>query len=153
MRILIINGPNLNLLGSREPSIYGSRSYADLVLFIEQSANQLGLTVECFQSNHEGAIIDAIQAAFSKFAGIVINAAAYTHTSIAIHDALLAVTIPAVEVHLSDISNREQYRRFSYLSSVCLACICGKGFAGYAEALQILKQHLQNACCSQPVQS
>ncbi|NLF92648.1 MAG: type II 3-dehydroquinate dehydratase [Oligosphaeraceae bacterium] len=142
MRVLVINGPNLNLLGLREPDIYGRQSYADLVQFVHQSAQQLGLTVDCFQSNHEGAIIDAIQAARNTFAGIVINAAAYTHTSIAIHDALLAVALPAVELHLSDISKREEYRRFSYLSSVCLQCICGKGFEGYAEALQILHQHL-----------
>ncbi len=145
MRILLINGPNLNLLGFREPEIYGRRTYAELVEFVQQVGRQLDLTVECFQSNHEGAIIDAIQEARGNFSGLVINAAAYSHTSIAIHDAILAVSLPAVEVHLSDLSNREEYRRFSFLSSVCLQCICGKGFAGYAEALQVLQQHLLEA--------
>ncbi len=133
--ILVINGPNLNLLGLREPAIYGSRNYAALLEFIKESADELGLNVEFFQSNHEGAIVDAIQAAYGKFDGIVINPAAYTHTSVAILDALKSVAIPTVEVHLSDINSREDFRKFSYVSLVAEKTICGMGFDGYREAL------------------
>ena len=140
-KVLIINGPNLNLLGVREPEIYGRLSYADLVEFIKKSASECGLEVVCFQSNSEGAIIDEIQRAFGVFDGIVINHAAYTHTSIAIPDAIKAVGLPTVEVHLSDISKREAYRQVSYTSSACLTTIAGKGFEGYREALELLRSY------------
>ena len=138
-KFLIINGPNINLLGLREPGIYGTRSYADLVAFIEKAASEAGVEARCFQSNSEGAIVDEIQRAYGQFDGIVINPAAYTHTSVAIPDALKAVGIPAVEVHLSDISKREAYRRISYTSEACRATVAGKGFEGYREAIQILR--------------
>ncbi|MCL2079652.1 MAG: type II 3-dehydroquinate dehydratase [Oscillospiraceae bacterium] len=142
-RILVINGPNINLLGLREPDIYGTKSYADLVSFIREASSKAGLTADCFQSNSEGAIVDEIQKAYGNFDGIVINPAAYTHTSIAIPDALKAVGIPAVEVHLSDINSREPYRRVSYTSDACIATVAGKGFEGYEEAIRIL----QTAVC------
>ena len=134
-KILIINGPNINMLGKREPDIYGKESYADLLTFIEKAANEAGLEVRCFQSNSEGAIIDEIQNAYGKYDGIIINPAAYTHTSIAIPDALKAVGLPAVEVHLTDISKREMYRQISYTAEACLTTITGKGFEGYREAI------------------
>ena len=142
-KILVINGPNINLLGIREPAIYGSQNYQDLISFIKEAASQaacLGQKIEviCFQSNSEGAIVDEIQGALGKFHGILINPAAYTHTSIAIPDALKAVGIPAVEVHLSDISKREAYRQISYTSPACLKTIAGKGFEGYREGLYFL---------------
>jgi len=142
MTILVINGPNLNMLGIREPEIYGRETYAELEEYIRRSARELGVDVELFQSNHEGAIVDRIQEAYGKFDGIVINPAAYTHTSIAILDALKAVGLPAVEVHLSDVSRREPFRRRSYVSRACLRTIAGQGFAGYAEALRVLAEHL-----------
>ena len=135
MTILVINGPNINMLGLREPEIYGSKSYLDLIEFIKKAASEAGVEIECFQSNHEGAIVDGIQAAYKKFDGIIINPAAYTHTSIAILDALKAAGLPAVEVHLSDISSREEFRRISYVSLACEKTIAGKGFEGYAEAI------------------
>ena len=138
MRILIINGPNMNMLGIREPEVYGAQSYEDLLDFISDAAEELGAKPVFFHSNSEGAIIDAIQDALGEFDGIVINPAAYAHTSIAIADALKAVGIPAVEVHLTDINAREQYRRFSYTSDACLKTICGMGFEGYREALEVL---------------
>lgn len=138
MRILVINGPNINMLGLREPEIYGSKSYDDLLEFICASAKELGAQIEHFQSNSEGAIVDAIQAAYGKFDGIVINPAAYTHTSIAIPDALKAVAIPAVEVHISDINTRESYRRVSYTSDACIKTIAGEGFEGYKTAMKFL---------------
>ncbi|MBN1777896.1 MAG: type II 3-dehydroquinate dehydratase [Clostridiales bacterium] len=138
MRILVINGPNLNLLGTREPDIYGSKSYADLVNAIRWTAEELGVQVKTVQTNHEGEIVDIIQQAINKYDGIVINPAAYTHTSIAIYDALKAVGLPAVEVHMSDISNREEFRRHSYISPACIATIAGKGFTGYQEAIKLL---------------
>ena len=137
-KILVINGPNINMLGVREPGIYGDRTYADLLAFIDAAAFKAGLEAECFQSNSEGEIIDKIQQAYGKFDGIIINPAAYTHTSIAIPDALKAVGIPAVEVHLSDITKREAYRRVSYTSEACFASIAGKGFEGYQEAIRLL---------------
>ena len=138
-KILVINGPNINLLGLREPEIYGEKSYSDLLEFIHAAAKEAGLEVFCFQSNSEGAIVDEIQKAYSKFDGIVINPAAYTHTSIAIPDAIKAVGIPAVEVHLTDIQQREEYRKISYTCEACVKTIVGKGFEGYREAMQWLE--------------
>ena len=140
MKILVLNGPNLNLLGLREPTIYGSQSYADLVAFITQSAAELGCTVEVRQSNHEGVLVDWIQEAYGKFDGIVINPAAYTHTSVAILDALKAVALPAVEVHLSDVSKREDFRQISYARLACQKTYMGLGFEGYKKALEFLCQ-------------
>ena len=137
MKILVINGPNLNMLGIREPEIYGRQTYADLVAAVEGWADEMGLDAEVYQSNHEGDIVTKIQQAyFEKADGIVINAAAYTHTSVAILDALKAVQIPAVEVHLSDIHGREEFRKHSYVSLYAEKMICGKGFEGYREALE-----------------
>ena len=135
MKILVINGPNLNMLGIREPEIYGRRDYAALVDFIKEEAAKRGLEVECRQSNSEGEIVTLIQQAYKVFDGIVINPAAYTHTSVAILDALKTVAIPTVEVHLSDINAREEFRHFSFVSLAAKKTICGKGFDGYAEAL------------------
>ena len=140
-RILVINGPNLNLLGLREPEIYGTESYADLIGFIDDAAKEAGLEVEFFQSNSEGLIVDKIQDAYGKSDGIVINPAAYAHTSIAILDALKAVGIPAVEVHISDISRRESFRQVSYTAMACKNVIAGKGFEGYRQAILYLKTH------------
>ena len=140
-KILVINGPNINLLGLREPEIYGSHSYTDLIKFISKAAAEFGAAVQIFQSNSEGDIIDEIQRAYGVYEGIVINPAAYTHTSIAIPDALKAVGIPAVEVHLTDIHNRESYRRISYTSEVCIATIAGKGFDGYRDAIALICGH------------
>lgn len=136
MKILVINGPNLNMLGIREPDIYGAQSFAALEEFIRRSANELSLDVTLFQSNHEGEIVDVIQAAYNNYDGIVINPAAYTHTSVAILDALKAVAIPTVEVHLSDINTREEFRKHSYVSLIAKKTICGLGFEGYREALK-----------------
>ncbi len=136
MKILVINGPNLNMLGIREPDIYGAQSFAALEGFIKNSARELSIDVALYQSNHEGAIVDAIQAAYGIYDGIIINPAAYTHTSVAILDALKAVAIPTVEVHLSDINSREEFRKFSYISLVAKKTICGLGFNGYYEALK-----------------
>ena len=140
MKILVINGPNLSLLGVREPAIYGKKSYADLLDYIQKCASALDLEVECFQSNHEGAIVDKIQDAYGVFDGIVINPAAYTHTSIAILDALRAVGLPAVEVHLSDIYTREPFRRISYAGLACEISYIGLGFEGYKKALEYLRK-------------
>ena len=137
-KILVINGPSLNMLGIREPEIYGTGTYRDLEESIRKWASELGVEVKLFQSNHEGAIIDEIQAAYSKFDGIVINPAGYTHTSVAIPDAIKAVGIPAVEVHISDVDNREEFRKISYVRGTCIATIKGKGFPGYREALELL---------------
>lgn len=134
-KILVINGPNLNFLGIREPDIYGKSTYTDLVECINKAAVSKGLEVEIYQSNHEGCIVDKIQEAYNRFDGIIINPAAYTHTSIAILDALKAVGLPTVEVHLSDINCREEFRKFSYISLYAAKTICGKGFDGYTEAL------------------
>ena len=136
MKILVINGPNLNMLGIREPQIYGKQSFEALEKFIKDSASELSLSVSLFQSNHEGEIVDIIQSAYGVYDGIVINPAAYTHTSVAILDALKAVGIPTVEVHLSDINEREEFRRFSYVSLVAKKTICGLGFEGYRKALE-----------------
>jgi 3-dehydroquinate dehydratase-2 len=139
-RILVINGPNLNLLGLREPALYGAQNFEALQASIREWAAGLGLEVELFQSNHEGAIVDAIQAAYGAFDGILINPAAYTHTSVAILDALKAVALPTVEVHLTDISTREKFRQFSFVSLYAQKTICGKGFDGYKEGLEFLAQ-------------
>lgn len=136
--ILVINGPNLNMLGVREPDIYGKETYEVLVALIEEWAAELDCQVECFQSNHEGAIVDEIQAALGQFDGIVINPAAYTHTSVAILDALKAVGLPAVEVHISDVNTREEFRRISYAGLACEAHFIGLGFDGYKKALEYL---------------
>ena len=138
MKILVINGPNLNLLGLREPDIYGRRTYHDLIEMIRTEAEKLGVTVECAQSNHEGALVDAIQAAYGVFDGIVINPGAYTHTSIALLDAVKAVGIPTVEVHISDPDTREEFRKVSYIRAACVASIKGHGLDGYLEALRLL---------------
>ena len=138
MKILVINGPNINMLGVREPDIYGRESYDALRRFIESSAREAGAEVKCFQSNHEGAIVDEIQAALGKFDGIVINPAAYTHTSVAILDALKAVAIPAVEVHISDVNAREEFRRVSYPGIACVKTFAGLGFEGYRQAILYL---------------
>jgi len=140
MKILVINGPNLNMLGIREPGIYGKSTYSDLVEMIKKRAEALGVQIEFFQSNHEGDIVDKIQAAYNNADGIIINPAAYTHTSIAILDALKAVAIPTVEVHISDISQREDFRKLSYVSLIAQKTICGKGFDGYLEALNYLAE-------------
>ena len=139
MHILVLNGPNLNLLGLREPEIYGKRTYADLVALIKTEAEAIGVSVEFLQSNHEGALVDAIQDAYGKADGIVINPGAYTHTSVALLDAVKAVGIPTVEVHISDPDLREDFRRVSYLRAACVASIKGHGFEGYLEALRLLK--------------
>lgn len=138
MKILVINGPNLNLLGLREPELYGRQDYPALCAFVEKAARALGVEVQFFQSNHEGAIVDAIQAAYGVYDAIVINPAAYTHTSVAILDALKAVSLPAVEVHLTDIRTREAFRQHSFVSAACCKTICGHGFEGYREALEYL---------------
>ena len=136
MKILVINGPNLNMLGIREPDIYGKQDFKALEEYIRACANELGHRVTLFQSNHEGEIVDVIQSAYGVFEGIVINPAAYTHTSVAILDALKAVAIPTVEVHLSDISEREEFRKHSYVSMIAKKTVCGLGFEGYKKALE-----------------
>mgnify|MGYP004668283457 FL=1 len=143
MKLLVINGPNLNLLGLREPEIYGKRTYQDLLSLLRQTGKEEGVEVECFQSNHEGAIVDAIQQAYGVFDGIVINPAAYTHTSIAILDALKAVALPAVEVHISAVSSREPFRQRSYAGMACARTYQGLGFDGYVQAIRFLKQMLE----------
>lgn len=143
MRILVINGPNLNLLGLREPDIYGKQTFQALEQYILDAAKELGIAAELFQSNHEGAIVDRIQAAYKKADGILINPAAYTHTSVAILDALKAVALPTAEVHLSDISAREAFRQFSYVSLYAGKTIFGHGFAGYREGLEWLKEKIE----------
>ncbi|MCL2300181.1 MAG: type II 3-dehydroquinate dehydratase [Firmicutes bacterium] len=138
MRIRVINGPNLNMLGIREPEIYGRETYAGLERYIRESAAALGAQVEIFQSNHEGDLVDYIQQALGAADAIVINPAAYTHTSVAILDALKAAALPAVEVHLSDVRSREEFRRVSYASRACVAVVAGLGFEGYRRAMEIL---------------
>ncbi len=138
MKILVLNGPNLNMLGIREPELYGKSTYNDLCGLIKAHAEKKGIEVEIYQSNHEGCLVDKIQQAYGVFEGIVINPAAYTHTSIALLDALKAVNIPAVEVHISDVSKRESFRQISYVREYCEKTICGKGFNGYLEAIDYL---------------
>ena len=143
MKLLILNGPNMNLLGLREPHIYGSESYAALCQRIREVCDEEGVDCELFQSNHEGALVDKIQEAYGTADGIVINPAAYTHTSVAILDALTAVRLPAVEVHLSDTHAREDFRRVSYTERACLRAYRGLGFEGYAEAIRFLCAYLR----------
>ena len=138
MNILVINGPNLNMLGIREPAIYGSATYQDLVDYIRSEADALGVPVSSYQSNHEGDLVDAIQAAYGKQDGIVINPGAYTHTSVALLDAVKAVGIPTVEVHISDPDTREEFRKVSYIRQACVATVKGLGFPGYGKALRLL---------------
>ena len=137
-RILVINGPNINLLGMREPNIYGTTDYAGLLELIRTEAAELDVEVEFFQSNHEGAIVDAIQDACGKFDGIIINPAAYTHTSVALLDAVKAVGLPTVEVHISDPDTRDGFRKVSYIRSACIATVKGRGLPGYVDALKLL---------------
>ncbi len=138
MKILVINGPNLNMLGVREPDIYGKKTYADLCDLITDYANKKGIEVKLFQSNHEGDLVDEIQSAYQKFDGIVINPAAYTHTSVAILDAVKAVGIPTVEVHISAVEIREDFRQISFIRSACIKTITGLGFDGYLRAIDTL---------------
>lgn len=138
MRILVINGPNINMLGIREPDIYGKNTYADLCELIRNYAAEKGVEVKLFQSNHEGSIVDEIQAALGNFDGIVINPAAYTHTSVAILDALKSVAIPAVEIHISDVSAREDFRQISYAGMACEKSFIGLGFDGYLRGIDYL---------------
>lgn len=138
MKILFLNGPNLNMLGIREPEIYGNKTYADLEQYIRDFSGELGITAEIHQSNHEGVLVEAIQEALGKTDAIVINAAAYTHTSVAILDALKAVGLPAVEVHLSDVSRREAFRQISYVGMACEKAFAGYGFEGYRMAAEYL---------------
>ncbi|MGO5049715.1 type II 3-dehydroquinate dehydratase [Dysosmobacter sp. Sow4_B12] len=141
MHILVINGPNMNMLGIRQPEIYGRATYADLQKMIQEEADKLGVRVSFFQSNHEGALVDAIQQAyFDKVDGIIINPAAYTHTSVALLDAVKAVGIPTVEVHVSDPDSREEFRHVSYIRAACVSTIRGHGLQGYLEALYLLCQ-------------
>ena len=142
MKILVINGPNINMIGIREPDIYGRQTFADLQALIEKTAQEEGLEIRQFQSNHEGAIVDEIQACYGTVDAIVINPAAYTHTSVAILDALKAVGIPAVEVHISDVSQREDFRQISYARLACCKTIMGHGLEGYREAILYLKSLL-----------
>ena len=142
MKILVINGPNLNMLGIREPGIYGKSTFADLLRLLENTAKELDVDIEQYQSNHEGDLVDKIQWAHGKIDGIVINPAAYTHTSVAILDALKAVSIPAVEVHISDVDSREAFRRISYAGLACCKTIKGHGLDGYREAIVFLKEKL-----------
>lgn len=138
MKILVLNGPNLNMLGIREPQVYGNDTYDDLCDLIENYAYEVGVEVEIYQSNHEGDLVDKIQSAYQNVDGIVINPAAYTHTSVALLDALKAVGIPTVEVHISDVSKREDFRQISYVRQYCKATVAGEGFAGYLKAIDIL---------------
>ena len=146
MKILILNGPNINMLGIREPGVYGSQSYAELLRLLQIWAKDLGVEMEHYQSNHEGCLVDKIQEAYGIFDGIVINPAAYTHTSVAILDALKAVGIPAVEVHISDVSKREDFRQISYAGKACVKTIMGQGLDGYRQAMAFLVG-MQDAEC------
>ncbi len=142
MKILVLNGPNLNMLGIREPEIYGAQTYRDLLAFIDKTAADEDLEVVCLQSNHEGDLVDHIQAAYGVYDGIVINPGAYTHTSVALLDAVKAVGLPTVEVHLSDVTKREAFRQVSYIRAACVKTIMGLGFEGYRQALLFLKNLL-----------
>ena len=142
MKLLVLNGPNINMLGIREPGVYGSQSYAELLRLLDLWAQELGVEMEHYQSNHEGCLVDKIQEAYGKFDGIVINPAAYTHTSIAILDALKAVALPAVEVHISDVSQREDFRQVSFAGKACVKTIMGQGLDGYRQAMVFLTEML-----------
>lgn len=145
MKILVINGPNMNLLGLREPDIYGKQTYADLVETLQKRADELGIEISFMQSNHEGDLVDAIQNAYPDTDGIIINPAAYTHTSVAILDAVKAVAIPTVEVHMSDVKSRDEFRQISYIRPACIATFMGKGFGSYLEALELLAAGTEKA--------
>ncbi len=140
MKILVINGPNINMLGIREPGVYGKNTYAELLALIEKTGKDVDIEITHFQSNHEGAIVDTIQDAYGKYDGIVINPAAYTHTSVAILDALKAVSIPTVEVHISDVDSREAFRQISYVGMYCEETVKGQGIDGYRQAILYLKE-------------
>ena len=142
MKLLVLNGPNINMLGIREPGVYGKQSYAELLRLLQVWADELDIEMTHYQSNHEGCLVDKIQEAYGKFDGIVINPAAYTHTSVAILDALKAVAIPAVEVHISDVSQREDFRQISYAGKACIKTIMGQGLDGYRQAMVFLKDCL-----------
>ena len=144
MKILVLNGPNIKMLGIREPDVYGKNTFADLLALLDRVAREENIEIEQYQSNHEGCLVDKIQAAYGKFDGIIINPAAYTHTSVAILDALKAVSIPAVEVHISDVDSREAFRQISYAGLACKKTIKGLGFEGYRQAILYLKDFLQN---------
>ena len=143
MKLLVINGPNINMLGIREPGVYGKNSFEDLLQLLRSTALELNIAIDQYQSNHEGDLVDHIQSAYGKYDGIIINPAAYTHTSIAILDALKAVSIPAVEVHISDLDSREEFRQISYAGRACIKTIKGQGVDGYRQAAKFLKEHLQ----------
>ena len=142
MKILVINGPNINMLGIREPNVYGKQTYQDLLTLLEETGKKEGIEIIHYQSNHEGDIVDKIQWAYGKVDGIVINPAGYTHTSVAILDALKAVSLPAVEVHISKVDEREPFRQISYAGMACIKTIKGEGIQGYCKAIQYLKNHL-----------
>ena len=144
MKILVINGPNINMLGIREPGIYGKQTFADLLSLLQKTAAEENLEIEQYQSNHEGCLVDRIQEAYGKVDGIVINPAAYTHTSVAILDALKSVAIPAVEVHISDVDSRETFRQISYAGMACIHTIKGQGLDGYRQAIVYLKNYLSH---------
>lgn len=141
MKILVINGPNLNMLGIREPEIYGKQTYGDLCRLISGYCAERNIEVSFYQSNHEGDLVDKIQSAYGNTDGIIINPAAYTHTSVALADAVKAVGIPTVEVHISDVSSREAFRQISYIRAACIATVTGRGFEGYCDAADILLKH------------
>ena len=143
MKILVLNGPNINMLGIREPGIYGKETFADLLKLLDTAAQELGVSIEQYQSNHEGDLVDKIQSAYGTVDGIVINPAAYTHTSVAILDALKAVRIPAVEIHISDVDSREAFRQVSYAGLACVKTIKGKGLNGYKEAIAYLAENFK----------
>jgi len=143
MKFLVINGPNINLLGIRQPEIYGHANYKTLVKLVEDTCAEVSIDVTAFQSNHEGVIVDTIQGALGVYDGIVINPGAYTHTSIALLDALSAVSIPTVEVHISDVASREDFRQISYIRAICIKSIMGQGIDGYRQAILYLKKYLE----------
>ncbi len=143
MKLMIINGPNLNMLGIREPTHYGRETYTDLVAKIEAHAKAIGVEVTCLQSNHEGDLVDYIQSTYGVYDGIVINPGAYTHTSIAILDAVKSVSVPTVEVHISRVEEREDFRKISYIRAACIATISGHGTGGYLEAMDLLAKNRQ----------
>ena len=145
MKILVINGPNMNLLGLREPDIYGKQTYKDLVETLQKRADELGVEIAFMQSNHEGDLVDAIQGAYPDTDGIIINPAAYTHTSVAILDAVKGVGIPTVEVHMSDVKSRDDFRQVSYIRQACVKTIMGMGFEGYRQAMLFLKENAGRA--------
>ncbi len=145
MKVLVLNGPNLNMLGLREPGIYGTQTYQDLVRFLQKTAEEEKIEIECRQTNHEGVLVDWIQEAYGVYEGIIINPGAYTHTSIALLDAVKSVSIPTVEVHISDVSQREDFRQISYIRKACARTYAGMGFEGYRQAMLFLKDSVCGA--------